>query len=92
MERVPKKRNMKINMEKTTIMILGGEESVETDVGSIKLKQVKSLKCLGVQIHKNAKQEAEINERISTAKKMYYTPNRNVLRLRANTKNTGVNV
>ena len=35
-----------INMEKTKIMILGGEESVEIEVEGIKLKQVKSFKYL----------------------------------------------
>ena len=45
-----KKKNMNINMEKTTIMILGGEESIEMEVKGIKLEQVKSFKYLGVQI------------------------------------------
>ena len=58
---------MKINMEKKKIMILGGEESVEMEIEGIKLEQVKSFKYLGVQIQNNGKQEAKINERISTA-------------------------
>ena len=43
-----KKRNMNINREKTKIMILGGEESVEIEVEGIKLEQVKSFIYLGV--------------------------------------------
>ena len=35
-------------MEKTKIMILGGEESVEIEVEGIELKQVKIFKYLGV--------------------------------------------
>ena len=53
---------MNINMEKTTIMILGGEESVEMEVEGFKLQQVKSFKYLGVQIQNNGKQEAETSE------------------------------
>ena len=58
-------------MEKTKIMILCGEESVEMEVRGIKLEQVKkSFKYLGVEIQNNGKQEAEI-------KKIYYVLNRN---------------
>ena len=46
----------------------------------IKLEQVKSFKYLGVQTQNKGKQEAEINERISTAMKIYYTPNKNFLK------------
>jgi len=60
------KGNMNINMEKTKIMLLSEEESVEMEVEDIKLEQVKSLKYLGVQIQNNGKQEAEINKRFST--------------------------
>ena len=80
------------NIEKTKIIILGGVESVEMEEEGIKLKQVKSFKCLGVQIKNNGKQEAEIKERISTALKVNYTLNRNFLRTRTITKNTKVNV
>ena len=57
-------------------MILGVEESVEMKVEDIKLKQVRSFKYLGVQIPNSGKQEAEINERISTSMKIYHTLNR----------------
>ena len=46
---------------------------------------------MGVQIQNNEKQ-AEVNERISTAMKTYYTLNRNFLRMRAVTENIKVNV
>ena len=36
-----KKRNMNINMEKTKIVILGGEESIGIEIEGIKLEQVK---------------------------------------------------
>ena len=45
-----------------------------------------------VQIQNNRKQEAEINERISTAMKMYYTLNIDFLKKRAFTKKTKANV
>ena len=67
----------KRNVEKTKIMILGGEKSVEMEVEGIKLERVKSFKYLGIQIENNGKQEAEINERISTKIKTYYMLNRN---------------
>ena len=50
---------MNINMKKTKIVILGGEESVEMEVEDIELEQVKSFKYLGVQIQNNEKQETE---------------------------------
>ena len=68
---------MNINMEKMKIMVVNGEESVEMEVKGIKLKQVKSFKYLGIQIQNDVKQEAEINERISTAMKICHTLNRN---------------
>ena len=71
------KRNVNINMGKTKIMILDGEKSVEIEMEGIKLEPVKSFKYLGLQIQNNGKQEAEVNERISTAMKIYYTLNRN---------------
>ena len=48
-----------INMEKTKIMILGGEESIEMGMEGIKLEQVKNFKYLRVQIQNNGKQDAE---------------------------------
>jgi len=56
---VLKKRNVNINMEKTKIMILGGEESIEMGMEGIKLEQVKNFKYLRVQIQNNGKQDAE---------------------------------
>ena len=41
---------MNINTEKTKIMILGGEESVEMEVKGMKLERMKSFKYLGVQV------------------------------------------
>ena len=52
-------------------------------VEGIESEQVRSLKYLGAQVQNDGKQEAEINERIGTAMKMYYAPNRNFLRMRA---------
>ena len=72
-----KKRNMNINMEKTKITVLDGEVNVEMEVEVIKLEHVKSFKYLRVQIRDYRKQEAEINAKISTAVKIYYTLNRN---------------
>ena len=54
--------------------------------GRHKLEQVKSFKYLRVQIQNSGKQEAEINERISTAMMICYMPNRNFLRVSAITK------
>ena len=75
-------------MERTKIITLGGEESVEMEMEDIKLEQVMSFEYLGVQIQNNGKREAEINERISTATKIYYALNRSFLRMRAITKKT----
>ena len=73
-------------------MILGGEESVELEVEGIKLEQLKSFKYLGAQIQNNGKQEAEINEKIGTAMKIYYKLNINFQRMRTITEKTKVNV
>ena len=61
-----KTKNVNINMEKTKIMLLGGEERLEMNVEGLKLERVKGFKYLGAQIQNNGKQETEINERIST--------------------------
>ena len=73
---VLKRRNMSINMEKTKIMIINKEESIEMEVDGIKLEQLKSFKYSEIQIQNNGKQDAEMNERISTAIKKYYTLNK----------------
>ena len=88
-----KKINMNINMDEMKIMILSGEESVGMEVEGIKLQQVRSFKYLGLQIQNNGKQEAEVNEWISTVMKIYYTLNRNFPRRRREiTEKTKVNV
>ena len=92
MERSAEEEKREYYCGKTKIVILGGEESVEIEVEGIKLKQVKRFKYLWVQIQNNEKQEAEINERISTATKIYYALNRNFLSMRAITKKTKINV
>ena len=73
-------------------MILDGEKNVEMKVEGTKFEQMMSFKYFGVQIQNNEKQETEINERIGTAMKIYYTLNRNVLRMREITEKIKVNV
>ena len=72
--------------EKTKIMVLSIEESVEMEVEDIKLEQVKSLKYLGVQIQNSGKQEAGMNEIIRTATNIYCTLNKNFLKDESNYK------
>lgn len=74
------KRNMRINMEKTKIMAVGSvEETIHIEIDKVQLEQVKSYKYLGVQIQSDGGQEAEINERISAAAKVYFALNRNFI-------------
>ena len=67
------KRNMKINMEKTRVMVVGKErKNVKIEVDGRKLQQVTVCKYLGVNIQDSGRQEAEINERVTAAVRAYH--------------------
>nr|CAI5827537.1 unnamed protein product [Callosobruchus analis] len=64
---------MKINTEKTKTMTIGkGHVGKKIRVNGEELGEVKVLKYLGVKIHKNGKNDAEIKERIENTTKLYY--------------------
>lgn len=44
------------------------------------LEQVDNYKCLGICIHKDVKEEVEINSAIEIAKKLYHAINRRFIR------------
>jgi Reverse transcriptase (RNA-dependent DNA polymerase)/Endonuclease-reverse transcriptase len=90
-----KKRNMNINVEKTNIMVIGEEEQdtqIDMEIDEVKVKQVQNFKYLGVQIQSNGKQDAEINERISAASKVYHALNKNFLGMKQISRNTKLKV
>lgn len=72
-----RQRNLKINLDKTKIMVLGNSD-VQTTIGLNNriIEQTNSFKYLGVAIQKDGKNETEINERVNNAMKLYYAFNR----------------
>lgn len=71
-----KQRNLKINLEKTKIMVVGDKDTQTTvTLEGTAIKQTNSFKYLGVTIQKDGKNDAEINNRVENASKLYYAIN-----------------
>lgn len=76
-----RKRNLKINSEKTKIMIIGKDDKqASVTLDGRKIEQVNTIKYLGVNLNKDGKNEAEINERIEKAMRNYYALNNKFIR------------
>ncbi|XP_031341011.1 uncharacterized protein LOC116169125 [Photinus pyralis] len=67
------KRNMRINCNKTKVMVIGKENrSMDIEIGSDKIEQVDVYKYLGVLIHRDGSMDAEVQDRISSAARLYH--------------------
>lgn len=72
-ERELQKRNLKVNVEKSKVVYIGEEnKQINITIEGKKMEQVEMIKYLGVTIHREGTDEAEINERISGASKLYH--------------------
>ena len=68
------KRNMKININKTKVMMIGKEhKQLQITLRNEKLEQVDKFKYLGVTLQREGNMDEEINERISQATRLYHT-------------------
>src|SRR3978361_662388 len=84
---------MKINIEKTKVMVVGKEnKDVKVEMDGMTLQQVKDFKYLGIHIQENGRQEAEVNERVTTAVKTYHALGNKFLRKREISRGTKMSV
>lgn len=86
-------RNLKINTEKTKVMVIG-KNNIQTKIqlNDKEIEQVDSFKYLGVTIQKDGKNEAEINNRIESAIKVYYALGNTFVRKKEVSKKTKLTV
>lgn len=71
------KRNLKINVNKTKVMVIGKDtRKINIKINQQQLEQVETYKYLGVKIRSDGSMEDEINERINNATRTYYALNR----------------
>lgn len=69
-----KKRNLKMNISKTKVMVIGqNNRNLNIAVNNESIEQVDQYKYLGVTIERNGNMEQEINERISSASRLYFS-------------------
>ena len=67
-----RKKNMKINIQKTKTMVIGNsEEKHSIELDGKYLEQVKSYKYLGVVINRKGNLEEEINERVAKTGRLF---------------------
>lgn len=86
-------RNLKINMEKTKVMVVGEERiCVGVEMDGTRLEQVSDFKYLGVHIQEDGRQVAELNDRISAAVKIYHALNRSLIGKREISRRTKLSV
>lgn len=87
------KRNMKINVDKTKVMVIGKNASqIKIQIEEKELEQVEAFKYLGVNIHKNGKEDLEINNRIENTTKLYYALNNTFIRKKEISEKTKITV
>lgn len=71
------KNGMKMNMQKTKVMVVAKEDQeVNITINGTKIEQVHNYTYLGTIIEDTGKQEANINERIDKSNKLYFTINK----------------
>lgn len=68
------KRNLKINISKTKVMVISKEnKNTNIEINQSKIEQVDVFKYLGVQIDREGNMESEVNERIGNAARLYHS-------------------
>lgn len=69
-----KESGMTINKNKTKVMVVGDEEvDMKIEIEGTEIEQVGTFQYLGVKIDGKGTQEAEINQRLEKATKLYYS-------------------
>lgn len=87
------KQGLKINIEKTKVMSVGekGSNILIKLNGSI-IEQTDSYRYLGVMLHESGRNEAELNNRVESAMKIYYALNKKFIRKKEITARTKMSV
>lgn len=76
-----KKRNLKINIDKTRVMKIGNSNITSpVELNGNKVEQADIYKYLGAKIQGNGKNSAEINERLENTMKLYHAMNTGFIR------------
>ncbi|CAH1997516.1 unnamed protein product [Acanthoscelides obtectus] len=66
-------RNLKINVAKSKVMVIGKNVKEIIKINNNELEQVNIYKYLGIMIQREGSMEAKLNERINKALKIYHT-------------------
>lgn len=75
------KRSLRVNVAKTKVMTIGKKEAnMEIKLDGKIVEQIEVFKYLGVSIHKDGREEAEINNRIENTTKLFYALNNTFIR------------
>src|SRR3978361_1128078 len=73
-------KNLKLNVDKTKVMSIGKNNTAVTiRLNGMTMEQTDSYRYLGVRIHRSGKNEAELNDRIENAVKVYHALNRTLI-------------
>lgn len=84
-------RNLKINIEKTKVMAIGKtDEVMRIKLKGEEIEQVDTFKYLGVKIQKTGTMEAELNDRLEAATKLYYSLNNAFIRKKEVSRKTKI--
>src|SRR3978361_1866842 len=74
-------KNLKLNVDKTKVMSIGKNNTAVTiRLNGMTMEQTDSYRFLGVRIHRSGKNEAELNDKIEKAMKVYRALNRTLIR------------
>lgn len=92
-EKELQKRKLKINPNKTKVMMIGKEQKqLNIELNQEKIEQVEEYKYLGIWIEREGNIENEIKERINSAAKVYHSINRSVIRKREISRKTKMTI
>lgn len=84
-------KNLKINIEKTKVMLLGkGEEEISVKLDDVEIEKVNKNKYLWVKIQKLGTMKAELNDILEEATKLYNSLNNTFLREKKESKKTKI--
>lgn len=67
-------RNLRINVDKTKVMVIGKEDlKISITLDEKTIEQTEIFSYLGVKIHRNGRNEAELTGRVESALKLYHS-------------------
>ena len=87
-----KEEGMRVNIEKTKVMIFGKQEELTIKIDNTLIEQVNNFKYLGVELSHTGTDDSEINNRITQSQKLYQALKEPIINRKEVTKKTKVNV